>query len=343
MVDGIQVRLSTSQSQLEYLSHLSSEDVKFIIPLDENPVAPSNDEKTLYSALEGLDELDGGVLPLEDVLSNLDVEEELYPSTIPEVKHANTLVISLVLSAVLMGIVFLLGVCLYALEILQFDSVSKRLMWQIWSQVEKDVEGGNGGVGYQDKPMIVEPEAEEEFDEKVEIIRTIVHSRSGETLFEDAISSSGDDDGADDKFEDAPEGEPVSHSDPDLLPLPPSIPQPGSRSPVRRPLQMREIPSNPPAWSVQASESPSLSAPASPSPSLPHSLALDPIVPPARRRAYRDPIPEFDLALAMQLRPGFGTGADAAWLVRFMMGIFGWFTVLVSGGGNDVNRRLIEA
>jgi len=69
---------------------------------------------------------------------------------------------------------------------------------------------------------------------------------------------------------------------------------------------------------------------------------VEPVVPSARRRAYRDPLPEFDLALALQLRPGFGAGADAAWLVRFMMGIFGWFTVLVSGGRQEESRRLIQ-
>ncbi|KAJ7080947.1 hypothetical protein B0H15DRAFT_786889 [Mycena belliarum] len=39
-----------------------------------------------------------------------------------------------------------------------------------------------------------------------------------------------------------------------------------------------------------------------------------------------------DAALAMQLRPGLGAGADGAWLVRFLMSFFGWFAVLVAGG-----------
>ncbi|KAL5514849.1 hypothetical protein ACEPAG_2165 [Sanghuangporus baumii] len=43
--------------------------------------------------------------------------------------------------------------------------------------------------------------------------------------------------------------------------------------------------------------------------------------------------PGLDAALAMQLRPGFGIGADAAWLVRFVMALFGWCAVLMSGGG----------
>lgn len=47
-----------------------------------------------------------------------------------------------------------------------------------------------------------------------------------------------------------------------------------------------------------------------------------------RRRLVRSPI---DIALAMQLRPGLGIGADPAWMVRFLMAMFGWLTVLISG------------
>ncbi|KJA17819.1 hypothetical protein HYPSUDRAFT_1003155 [Hypholoma sublateritium FD-334 SS-4] len=39
-----------------------------------------------------------------------------------------------------------------------------------------------------------------------------------------------------------------------------------------------------------------------------------------------------DLALAMQLRPGLGAGADPAWMVRFLMAVYGWVVVSVAGG-----------
>jgi hypothetical protein len=50
-----------------------------------------------------------------------------------------------------------------------------------------------------------------------------------------------------------------------------------------------------------------------------------------------------DLALAMQLRTGFGATADAAWLMRFVMALFGWIAVLVGGGGQRqaTGRRLL--
>ncbi|KAE9399498.1 hypothetical protein BT96DRAFT_920144 [Gymnopus androsaceus JB14] len=53
---------------------------------------------------------------------------------------------------------------------------------------------------------------------------------------------------------------------------------------------------------------------------------------PTRRQLGRSPI---DIALAMQLRPGLGLGADPAWMVRFLMAMFGWFVVLISGSAGD--------
>jgi hypothetical protein len=56
-----------------------------------------------------------------------------------------------------------------------------------------------------------------------------------------------------------------------------------------------------------------------------------PLVPVPRRRTPRSPL---DIALAMQLRPGLGLGADPAWMVRFLMSMFGWFAILISGRGD---------
>ncbi|KAG2133110.1 hypothetical protein BD769DRAFT_1447486 [Suillus cothurnatus] len=71
-----------------------------------------------------------------------------------------------------------------------------------------------------------------------------------------------------------------------------------------------------PSWSVRVTSS----IPIPPSTPLIH----------PRSRAYRA-VPEFDIALAMQLRPGRGIGADPAWMVRFLMAIFGWFAVALTG------------
>jgi hypothetical protein len=50
---------------------------------------------------------------------------------------------------------------------------------------------------------------------------------------------------------------------------------------------------------------------------------------PSARTLVRSPL---DIALAMQLRPGLGAGADPAWMVRFLMAVYGWLLVSVAGG-----------
>ena len=106
-----------------------------------------------------------------------------------------------------------------------------------------------------------------------------------------------------------------------LVPLPPSP----TSSPLRRTVQLREdVPENgnsQPVWAMVASEE-------------------------QRREDARpgNATAAVDLALAMQLRTGFGVTADAAWLMRFVMALFGWIAVLVGGGGERqaTGRRLLE-
>ncbi|KAI5995733.1 hypothetical protein EDC04DRAFT_2801646 [Pisolithus marmoratus] len=81
-----------------------------------------------------------------------------------------------------------------------------------------------------------------------------------------------------------------------------------------------------PLWSVRASASPPLGLVPS---RTAHGEAILPLVH-GRRRAYRSAVPEFDIALALQLHPGLGFSADSAWVVRFLMTIFGWFAVALS-------------
>ncbi|KAI0252772.1 hypothetical protein BJV78DRAFT_268279 [Lactifluus subvellereus] len=95
-----------------------------------------------------------------------------------------------------------------------------------------------------------------------------------------------------------------------LVPLPPSPPP----SPLRRTVQLHEDASagrnSHPTWAVVAPEE----------------------QPRAETRGG-NAAAAVDLALAMQLRTGFGVTADAAWLIRFVMAVFGWVAVLVGGGG----------
>lgn len=157
-----------------------------------------------------------------------------------------------------------------------------------------------------------------------------------------------------------------SHPDPDLHPLPEhDQPTPFAtplrtplatppRSPARQAPQMRELPSSPsltskPLWSLRASDAPVLGLPTracSPTPQVPGALFADDApemmveIPRQTRPRPRQPL---DIAFALQLRPGLGLGADSAWLVRFLMTMFGWMTVLIGGGGahrEDARRAL---
>ena len=109
-----------------------------------------------------------------------------------------------------------------------------------------------------------------------------------------------------------------------LIPLPPSPPS----SPLRRTVQLDED------MPVNESSQPALAM-----------VALEEQNrPDARDPGHGNAAAVVDLALAMQLRTGFGAMADAAWLIRFVMALFGWMAVLVGGGGERQGRvrRLLE-
>jgi len=112
-----------------------------------------------------------------------------------------------------------------------------------------------------------------------------------------------------------PELRPVIEK-PWLIPLPPSP----TSSPLRRTVQLHEdVP-------VNGSSQPTLAM-------VTREELHQPDVPDPGNAAAA-----VDLALAMQLRTGFGATADAAWLIRFVMALFGWVAVLVGGGGERQTR-----
>ncbi|KAH9920350.1 uncharacterized protein B0H18DRAFT_1121950 [Fomitopsis serialis] len=164
------------------------------------------------------------------------------------------------------------------------------------------------------------------------------------------------------------------------LAVPPSLKRLPSQTQMREREGEATTPVSKPAWSVRAASSPALGLPASstltpttsplpfssparaynhtrtPSPptTMPGALFSEPeadaqemaeVERPARARAYRAPMPELDIAFALQLRPGLGLGAEGAWLVRFLMAMFGWLGVVVGGGnpGQTEGRRALMA
>jgi len=90
-----------------------------------------------------------------------------------------------------------------------------------------------------------------------------------------------------------------------------------------------------PLWSERADEAPALGLAAQQE----EELALPGSFPKTVERPVERDIVKaavqsrslLDIALAMQLRPGLGAGADPAWMVRFLMSMFGWIGVTISG------------
>ncbi|KAF9648214.1 hypothetical protein BDM02DRAFT_3115683 [Thelephora ganbajun] len=361
-----QVHLTSSESQTEVLAGLASEEVKLIIPLDDltrdSAIVPTSEEKTLLNALESLNDLDGdtklqsstgldGIVEGEyDVIGIEDVDG-LTPKEVAELELDRaeawgswwtTLLDEtrrpLVVSATCAMVFMLLFLCtittLYAIDFIKVSLFNSRDLYNVLPGVERGGLGApQGKVGVEEKLILDSPKEEEAFNEKGDVETRNVPP--ADTPLPPPSYSETEVGDTDDSFEDAPD---VAHDDPDFLPLPNHSNQQPPTSP-RRSMnpQMRERASTnlPPSWSIRASESQSLS--------IPGAYVFDPLPLPfseattengeVTRRPYSDRNPEIDIALAMQLRPGFGEGADAAWLVRFLMGIFGWVTVVVSGNG----------
>lgn len=369
----LQVHLTSSESQTKVLSELASEEVKLVIPLGDltrdSEIVPTNDEKTLLNALESLNDLDGDtniqpslgldgaivegeydVLEIEDVdgLSPEDAAELVTkqgPWWMTLLGEARRPILVSAACATAFLLVFLCTVtALYAIDFIKINLFNSRALYDVLPGVEKGGLGApQGRVGVEEKQLILDSPKEEQEDE---VFNEKSDSEAGNTP--QSVSPPADTplppspypetkiQDSDDSLEDAPD---VEHDDPGLLPLPDHTANQSPSTTPRRSMnpQMHERTSTnlPPSWSVRASESQPLSIPGAytfdslPLPFSEVTMETGEVT----QRPYADRNPEIDIALAMQLRPGLGEGADAAWLVRFLMGIFGWVTVVVSGGG----------
>ena len=342
-----------------------------IIPLDDltrdSAIVPTSEEKTLLNALESLDDLDGdtnfqpssgleGIIEGEYDVLEIEDADGLTPEQAAELipnqdgawgswmtlldESRRPVMISAAYAAAFMLICLCTFTVLYAMDFIKANLFSTRDLYDVLPGLEKGgLSAPQGKVEVTEKKLILDSSKEEDvFNEKNDVEtghtpRPV--SPSTETSLPPPPFPEVEAEASDNPFE-APDAE---HDDPGLLPLPDHNSQlPPATSP-RHSMnsQMRERSSTnlPPSWSVRASESQPLS--------IPGAYVFDPLPLPfsesttetgeAIRRPYSDRNPEIDIALAMQLRPGLGEGADAAWLVRFLMGIFGWVTVVVSGNG----------
>lgn len=302
------------------------------------------------------------------------------------VKSPPLLVVTLSCVAALLALLCV-SVVLYTAHYIRTRALASDLARKILSQQARHALGPGDGPRIAEKGTLPEKALL-----MLDVERADTASESPDTVHDseekpEILFSMSDEEDLDEKFEDAPDNSLLflgadmpaaetkpelprilieEHGDPASLPLTPySTPPPGpplslpSPSPIRRSLEMRELPRpSSPAWSLRASDSPSLTlsalssgreSPAA-SPRIPGALILDAettlhasdatstVDRADGRRAYRAPIPELDIAFALQLRPGLGIGADPAWLVRFLMAMFGWMTVIL-GGSNARTRR----
>ncbi|KAH9915152.1 uncharacterized protein BXZ73DRAFT_106288 [Epithele typhae] len=268
--------------------------------------------------------------------------------------------------------VFCVGAGLYAYNHLNKLMNTSDLAWDFLPRLEKQIgldtthddndNGPDGGVPEKRRllgdgplaPMNVFPEkASDDLNEKAsEFADAEDHLSDDETDFDDS-----------EKFHDAPEpsllfaGSDQSpqyqprpdvptivideHADPDFLPLPDIESQSTPfatplRTPAHSPApQMREMAGSPTMSSKPLCETP-----------MPGALFVDDapemtqVQRPRGRPTPRQPI---DIAFALQLRPGLGAGADSAWLVRFLMAMFGWMTFFVGAPREQQQRRAIAA
>ena len=366
---NFQVHLTSSTSQTEVLAELASEEVKLIIPLDDltrdSAVVPTSEEKTLLNALESLDDLDGGTdlresVGLDGIVEGeydvLEVEDldGLSPEQVAELvqnqdearglwwmeflgEAKRPVLVSVACAAVVVLVFLCTATVLYAVDFIKVSLFNTPGMYNVLPRAENgglDVPQGKVGLG--EKRLILDSLGEVNEGDAPDEKRDV---ETGNAAPPNEIPLPPPPYPAypEVKTKDT-EGTPeVEHDDPDYLPLPDHNNEQTPSTSPRRSMnpQMRERTSTnfSPSWSIRASESQPLS--------IPGAYVSDPIPLPftagrlesgeAISRPYNDPNPEIDIALAMQLRPGFGEGADAAWLVRFLMGIFGWVTVMVSG------------
>ncbi|KAI0364118.1 hypothetical protein BV20DRAFT_974836 [Pilatotrama ljubarskyi] len=431
--DDVHISLTSAEEQSAVLSRLNDLDaIKAIIPLNVHGT-PTQDEKQLYDILKALrssasslQDLDGGERPLSENLVSAPLADtesdkhasavhetiDQYPSVGPADIYSSTPLIVLAVSCLAAFLaVVCVGAGLYAMNHLKSAMLKSGSAWDVLPRLERRVGlDGPDGLNVNLGDGAQQPEKRRLLSGDAPLLLPVLDEEKTERGLDEKASASdepfSDDEGMDEKFEDAQEHSLLfldadvppqyqsrpevpqivieQHPDPDLLPLP-DIPSDQStpfstplrtplrtpfdsptRSPARRAPQMRELQSSPtpaskPLWSLRASDapalglaspsssSPTLSRAVSPAPQLPGALysddALEMMVEVPRPRQRTTPRQPLDIAFALQLRPGLGLGSDSAWIVRFLMTMFGWMTVLIGGGGarREDTRRALTA
>ncbi|TDL20689.1 hypothetical protein BD410DRAFT_790662 [Rickenella mellea] len=323
----VRVHFTSPDAQQAYITELMKDDtdaVRALVPLSGDTVQ-SADAQELMEILSRLDveRTSGASTPVSDdvvdfIVAKPDLNEEegmINEETNDEESKASAAVLS---QTTPMSTLVLTGTCiaaalfaacvavtLFVAQILRSRLMTSSTTWDILPHLEKYARDPNspvsrmGGitpeVGYPKVQMIKQEESSTD--------DTAIGEKS-DSVFNDGTSHP-----TPASLLSIPaslSATTPADADPPLIPLPHS---PSASSPITHPIE----PNLPGAWLT--------TVPTEMKEQSPRVLAFE-----------RASAPELDAALAMQLRPGFGLGADAAWLVRFVMSFFGWIGVLLSGG-----------
>ena len=333
----VDIHIISDEGQQAVLSQLDGSAVKALVPLEDTESNIPPEVQKLREMLGGSKHLDDieGASPSElgdDVEAPAHAVEEPEPSgktnTIPASAGESARVLTELSLSSLLAIYTLISLA----AVLYTYYLIRGLLPQSQGEDEKrQLHPGDVESGCAEEKSIATLEKLSDLGTGTETLWTS-HPPEGVlvNIDEDVIM-------ADDKSRDAvginsgasapcvapPELRPVIER-PWLVPLPPSP----TSSPLRQTVQLREdVPANgnpQPVWAMAASGEQ-------------HRWDARPGTAAAAAAV--------DFALAMQLRTGFGATADAAWLMRFVMALFGWIAVLVGGGGErqaTTERRLLE-
>ncbi len=363
----VQIRLSSVEEVQDYLSVVDEDSVKALVHLEEQSFH-SPDEKDLLDVLQRMDMEKGRHTPVSDeqidklIAMSLDsAPSEESPQNHQDSESSSTIqaegysesesvystsVVVITASCVASLLVLAcVGVALYVVEVLKRNVFASHLAWDMLPNLEK--KAGDEGLQIdsqaEEHMLLVDVTDSESVlvsEKAVDWDRGLLSPRPlHKTTSQTSIATEMSDQEFDEKFYDVTSSVSSSpYSTPTLLTtlLPfedTEKPDEGQQAvhrslPTPMGLEMQEVDYLPgsfpsrPTWSIRASEA-KLRKVESVS-----DLSRSGVS--AGRRPY-GAAPQFDAALAMQLRPGLGIGADAAWLVRFVMAVFGWCAVLVSG------------
>ncbi|KAH0825770.1 hypothetical protein J3R83DRAFT_13530 [Lanmaoa asiatica] len=356
-LDATRFKSQKPKQQIEYLSELDAENIAVTAPVKILPgVKPSFeahlDENARQDVLDTNKELDDSQADhIADVsITSEPVVDKQQEAPTDEIPTTPLVVLAFSCVAAFLALACI-ALTLYIIRSLRFQMLASKTAWDLlprfWRRPGSSVPQEHTSVTAKDHLLggaclLLQTEIGQQRLLDVEVGSAEKHDLHMEDNFDAVSDMESEWDDVDEKYQDALDMTPLplthdlpleehvshqSHSGNPPLPRLGSYPLDQLTDDRSIPL-MRELGSSRPAWSVRAIHSPVLGL-SSREGGCDNSTPQPLIHPP--RHAYRAAVPEFDIALAMQLRPGLGIGADSAWMVRFLMAIFGWFAVALTG------------